>query len=170
MTDQITQLQIREAGHDDAEIVAAIIRAAFAPQAAMIGVTAESHPHYAAFQPPEQVRDWMLRGERVLLAEAGGVAVGTITFGMKDDEPGVGFLKRLAVLPAHRGRMYGDALMARAEADLTSQGAVEVELAIVAEFTRLQSFYERHGYRLVTVKHYAHFPADVGYMRKPAHP
>ena len=62
----------------------------------------------------------------------------------------------LIVLPEHRGKGIGDALIAAAEAEARKLGVAALDLTMAATNDSARRFYERHGFR-----------TDLVTMRKP---
>lgn len=62
----------------------------------------------------------------------------------------------LIVLPEHRGKGIGDALIAAAEAEARKLGVAALDLNMAATNDSARRFYERHGFR-----------TDLVTMRKP---
>ena len=73
---------------------------------------------------------------------------------------------RLGVVPGYRGRGLGVELMVYAENYLTKRGAASIELSIVADFLRLQGFYERLGYVASGARSVENLPFQVMSLEK----
>ena len=76
------------------------------------------------------------------------------------------YMGRLAVLPAHREKGIGSALVNHIIVTARSSGAKRVEIGIVAEQEGLRRWYEGRGFRGVETKHYDHLPFAVLHMRR----
>ena len=94
-----------------------------------------------------------------------GESIATVSYSLFENGD-KGEVKRLAVLPDHRAKDYGAILMEYAEAKLVDLGATEIEVAIVASFTRLGKYYESLGYKPAEVKTFASLPFEVLFLRK----
>ncbi len=162
------KLRFTEATPGDAALVARMVRRAFRPQAAILGVNKVDHPYYAAFQTAARVRQRMAEGGQVVIAWRGEEPVGTLTYMRGRHHPDDGWIERVAVLPEYRRRKYGEALMAHAEKRLRKLGAKKLRLAIVKQFDHLRRFYERQGYRATETKRYPGMPFEVEFMEKKA--
>ncbi len=162
------RLRFSLAGPTDAALVARLVRRAFRPQAALLGLNKADHPYYAAFQTADKVRQRQAEGGQVLIAWLGDQPVGTVTYRRGRQHPDDGWIERLAVLPEHRGRHLGKALMAQAEKRLRKSGAQTLRLAIVKQFDHLRRFYEKQGYRVTETKQHPGVPFEVQYLEKEA--
>lgn len=158
-------LQIVEATETDAEYVADIIQAAFRKQAEILGIQRADYPNYVAFEEPDSVRKRMEKGDKVFLGCRGAEPIATVSCRVSESGRR-GEVKKLAVLPEFRGRGHGEKLMSCAEMKLEELGVEETELAIVASFHRLRTYYEGLGYLAGETKTYPSLPFDVLFLRK----
>ncbi|HEV8245203.1 MAG TPA: GNAT family N-acetyltransferase [Polyangiaceae bacterium] len=108
----------------------------------------------------------MASGAHVALAYLGEEVIGTVSSAFDRVSEESGEIMRLAVLPRYRGNDYGRELMMCAETQLRTAGALVAELSIVAQFRRLQSYYERLGYSAKSLKRVASLPFEVLFMEK----
>jgi ribosomal protein S18 acetylase RimI-like enzyme len=79
----------------------------------------------------------------LLVAEIGGVAVGTVMGGYDGHR---GWVYAVAVRDDHRRQGVGSALMRRIEEALTDRGCLKVNLQVVASNLGAVAFYETLGY------------------------
>jgi ribosomal protein S18 acetylase RimI-like enzyme len=128
---------LREA---DAEAVAAVIRAAFEEYRGRL-----DPPSGALAETAETVREKM-RTAQAVLAFDGPAPVGCA---LLRPEEGRLYVFRLAVLPGHRGRGLGRALLAHAEERARALSLPRVRLGVRAALERQIAFYEALGYRRV---------------------
>ena len=160
-------MEIRKADVSDAKTVSEIIKLSFEKQAHILKMTEQQYPHYVAFENPEAVIGAIEKGETIyLLMELDTNSAGTIRFNVDADDISKGYINRLAVLPKHRKNGYGKALMSFAEDKLKESGVSIVEISIVKQFNKLQSFYESIGYKATRDKKYPFFPFEVRYLEK----
>jgi ribosomal protein S18 acetylase RimI-like enzyme len=68
------------------------------------------------------------------------------------------------VLPPYRNQGYGRALVEHSLAQAGRQGNKRVEIAIIAQHTNLQSWYEQLGFTATHTKSYNHLPFDVTFL------
>lgn len=133
-------VQIRCATIEDAPLIHDIIQAAFAEYDGVIAV-----PPGALAETVEQAAQAIGEGT-ALLAYAGEEAVGTVRYEVRPDYIYVG---RLAVVPTHRRRRVGAALMAHVESLAPALGRSKVHLWTRLSMPSNLAFYERLGYRIV---------------------
>ena len=131
---------LREAGEADAEALAAVIRAAFEEYRGRL-----DPPSGALAETAATVREKM-RTAQAVVALASQVPVGCAFL---RPEEGRLYLFRLAVLPGHRGRGLGRALLAHAEERARALGLPRVRLGVRAALARQIAYYEDLGYRRV---------------------
>ncbi len=148
------------------EIISRIIRESFSAQAEILGITPETCSRFVGFESNEKVEQDIEDGSTAVLASIGPKPIGTIRYKLDSEKPGVGYIRRLAVLPEFRGNDYGEQLVAFAENRLQELGASVVELAIVAQFKKLRIYYERLEYQFKEFKEFETVPFDVLFMRK----
>ena len=91
---------------------------------------------------------------KVFVAEVEGQVVGFVCVWGKvssedlDEEPvEYAFVSDLVVLPAYRGHRLGHELLQKAEEFARSQGAVTLELQVLAKNENALQLYNRHGFR-----------------------
>ena len=131
---------IRRADPSEAEMVAAIVRAAFATVAEEIGI--DIPPLH---ESADDVRATFAAGDVTLVAVIDGIAVGTVR---GDTLPsGDIMVRRLAVLPTHRGHGIAHSLMVALEDAYPD--AQRFELFTGATASGPLKLYESLGYRLM---------------------
>lgn len=134
-------LTLRDAAEDELPAALAVIQAAF-------------EEHRTRLDPPSGVhRETVaslraaLGGGHVLLAELEGAIIGCVLYRAEADHM---YLGRLAVLPAHRRRGVGQALIAEVEARARARGLPRVRLGVRVGLPELRDRYERAGYRVIS--------------------
>lgn len=145
-------MTIRRATGADADTIAAVVRAAFAEH------QGRTHPPMSAHdETAETVRE-KLRTQEILLALAGDTLVGCVTL-----KPEVERLSlfRLAVLPSHRRRGIGRALIAAVETRAVAFGLPRVRLGVRLSLTENRAWYERLGYAPVEYPSHPGFDAPT---------
>jgi ribosomal protein S18 acetylase RimI-like enzyme len=123
---------LRRAQEEDAEVLADI----------HIAAAQDAMPYLPELHTDEETHAWMrdvvLPGSEVYIAEADGRSVGFVALGAE-------VLEHLYVSPAFQGRGVGSALLACAK-ELRPAG---FRLWVFQRNERARRFYERHGLRLV---------------------
>lgn len=111
----------------------------------------------------EKVRAELHKGVVYYLAEVDGRAIGCVALEKADQY--IFYLERLAVLPDARKQGIGEALVRHVFRLAATEEATAVSIAIIAQQTELQRWYEALGFVLVEHKHFAHLPFDVAFMK-----
>jgi ribosomal protein S18 acetylase RimI-like enzyme len=150
-----------------AELVASIIRASYIEQVRLLGISQQEYPNFVGFETVDRVKRALERGERAVLLCKDEKAIGTVRYYIDKQNPSKGYLKRLAVLPEFRGNDYGKTLVQFAEEKLQEQGVKEIEISIVKQFTKLESYYHSLGYRFLRDQTFNSLPFEVRFLTKP---
>ena len=124
--------------------------AAVAPELAMLGEVRSEADSWAARR--ELYEDWLGDPDAfVLIAESQGEPVGYAVVQLRGPEETwatgdrVAVLETLAVLPEHRGRGIGSALVERMHEELRRLGASHFMVSVIASNADAVRFYERLG-------------------------
>ncbi len=129
----MTSVRLREAGADDAPVLARLLREAFEEYRGKLDPPSSAHGKTAEAVLRE------LEGGGAPLAEVEGTPVGCVFFHPRVDHL---YLDRLAVLPSNQGagvaRVLMDAVEARTEGP--------VRLSVRCALTEQQAYYARRGY------------------------
>ena len=149
---------LRPATLDDAELIAALTRAAW------IHKPANSSGHR---ESAKSVRANLLEGEAIIM-ELGGEAIGSVrlypVYQTLDDGSQAGpialEIARLGILPAYRGRGLNTWLMNEAMMMATRRGIEELRLAVRTDEPGLQRLYERQGFFVDSSIVYSHANPD----------
>jgi GNAT superfamily N-acetyltransferase len=132
------RLTLREATRWDAETVYQVTKAAYEEYRGFL-----DPPSGADKESLEAVESALHQGGAVL-ASIDGIAVGAVRYEPRDQSLYVG---RLAVLPSHRRRGIGRALMATAEERARRMGLARIILGVLVQLPQNRAFYESLGYR-----------------------
>ena len=81
-------------------------------------------------------------------------------------QPDVGYLERLALLPAYRGKGYGKALALHALEKARLRGCSLVSIGIIADDARLKAWYAGLGFIEHKRQQLRHLPFEVLFMTK----
>jgi ribosomal protein S18 acetylase RimI-like enzyme len=146
-----------------------VIRAAFQTVADELGLTEANAPTNPAFMTLDRLREARVRGVRMfaLLEEEGAATPTGFVALERSRTPGVLYLTRLAVLPAHRHRGLGRALTDHAFAEARAVRAERISIGIVDEHAVLKRWYLDYGFVVTGTKRFEHLPFTVCFMDKP---
>ncbi|MGE5379447.1 MAG: GNAT family N-acetyltransferase [Methylocystaceae bacterium] len=161
-------LQLQPAAADQhSQLIADLIREAFADQAQLLNLDPSKYPNFVGFETADRTHWRLNHGDTALLAFWQHQLIGTISYQAVTDTPGIGYIKRLAILPAYRGHNYGTLLMQYAEESLFLHGLNRAEISIVAEFNTLHRYYHSLGYLDGNLTAVPSLPFMVQYLYKP---
>jgi len=130
-------------GPDHAEVVRDLMRAAFSEYDAVLTV-----PSSSMWETVEDVAGHIAEGGAVL-ARVGPDTVGSGRYALRDDHVYIG---RLSVLPSHRGRGIGAAMMLAMEQRALTEGRTEARISVRTMLPKNIELYERLGY-IVTARY-----------------
>ena len=156
---------IREVRREEIPECVQVIRRSHQTVADEFGFTRENAPRYVAFATDENRLLWQLEAQHRLmfLDEEEGVIRGYYSLLLKDG--GECELGSLSVLPEHRHRGIGTALLKHAVDTARKQGCSVLRLSIVEENTVLRKWYERNGAVHTGTEKFDFFPFTAGYMK-----
>jgi GNAT superfamily N-acetyltransferase len=155
---------ITEATETEADLLACLIREAFADIAVRFGLTPENAPRHPSNCTPDWVRSAFAKGIRHFLLTTAEGPAGCVALEQANED--VCYLERLAVLPPQQRKGFGEALVNHAVNEARELGASRVELGMVAAQTELREWYERLGFSVTTIVRFEGTLFDVGFMRK----
>ncbi len=156
-------MQIRVATDEDGGLLVDIIRRAFLDVAKRFNLTPENCPTHPSNYTLERIRSDFGKGVTYYLAEVNGQALGCIALERSDQSSF--YLERLAVLPEARGQGIGKTLVQHVLRVAADDGAKAISIAIIAQHADLQRWYETFGFGPMEIKHLAHLPFDVTFMK-----
>jgi predicted N-acetyltransferase YhbS len=149
----MSEIRFRTATLADVIALRALVERAYRGESAKFGWT-----HEADLLKDERTSNADLArtiadpGSRVILAEAGGALIGTVTVsdqGITDQEEARAYLGMLCVDPALQAAGLGRALIAQAEAIARDTfGAQSMEMTVIDKRAELIAWYQRCGYVL----------------------
>jgi N-acetylglutamate synthase-like GNAT family acetyltransferase len=153
---------IRPATDADQELLARLIRDAFATPAERFDLTPENCPRHPSNCTADWIADAMGKGTAYWLLENAGQPTGCVALECADED--IGYLERLAVLPAHRRRGCGRRLVEHVFDEARRQGLRRIEIGVIAEDGELAAWYERLGFRERERRRFEHLPFTVLFM------
>lgn len=143
-----TQLNLREAGVDDTELIASIHTRSWA--SAYRGMLPDAYLDNAL--PLERAKHWQTRMKDiasgagcVLIAESNGEPAGFVCV-EAPDQSGSALIDNLHALPAFRGCGVGSVLLDAAAAWARARGARQMHLSVLEANTAAIGFYESRGW------------------------
>jgi len=157
--------EIKDAGSNEVELLASIIRQAFQDVAERMGLTPENAPTHPSNCTPEWIRGDLAKGLFYYLLEIDCTPCGCVALELAA-EPDVGYMERLALLPAFRGKGYGKALARHALEKARLRGCSLVSIGIIAEDLSLKSWYAHLGFIEQKTLKLRHLPFEVLFMTK----
>jgi N-acetylglutamate synthase-like GNAT family acetyltransferase len=104
----------------------------------------------------------MERGVTYFAIESNGHVAGCVA--LEQANPDVCYLERLAVLPDHRRRGFGKALVEHVLSEAKRLGVNYVSIGIIAEHTELRDWYEKLGFIEGERKEFPDLPFGVTFM------
>ena len=154
--------KIRAARLDDVSPLTQLLRTSFEEVARQFGLTASNAPKHVSNCEESWIREALGKGVSYFVLEAGEECLGCVALERANSE--VCYLERLAVHPEHQGKGLGAALVRHALDEARRQGALRVEIGIVAAHTRLHDWYAKRGFVDTGRKSFPHLPFEVGFM------
>ena len=155
---------IREADVGDSAIIATVVRTAFRASAERFELTHENCPTHPSFCTKEWVEADMKRTVRYYILEIERRIGGCAALEQVHDE--ISFLQKLAVLPNHRRKGYGRALVHHILREAQTQGARVVRVAVITEFATLVKWYKKIGFIEVKSDRVANLPFGVTILER----
>ncbi|HVK94344.1 MAG TPA: GNAT family N-acetyltransferase [Noviherbaspirillum sp.] len=140
-------IRVREAGFDDAQLVADMTRAAWSGK---VVVTSSGHRETAV----RVLQDLQDGGGFILLRDE--EPVGSVRWIPVDSEPSIWEVVRMGVLPACRGEHLSQHLLEAVIHRALASEVTELRLAVRADQARLLDLYAAFGFELAPELEYTH--------------
>jgi N-acetylglutamate synthase-like GNAT family acetyltransferase len=154
--------RIRICTKGDSQILAEAIRKSFQDVAERFGLTQENAPRHPSNCTADWIRKDMERSVTYFAIENKNHVVGCVAYEQANSE--VCYLERLAVLPNHRRRGFGKALVERVVSEAKHLGVNYVTIGIIAEHTELKDWYKGMGFVEGESKRFPDLPFGVTVM------
>jgi len=154
--------KIRICTKEDTQVLAEIIQRSFRDVAERFGLTQENAPSHPSNCTVDWIRKDMERGVTYCAIENKNHIVGCVALERANSE--VWYLERLAVLPDHRRRGFGKALVNHVLSESKLLGVNYVSIGIIAEHTELKNWYKGLGFVEGESKEFPHLPFRVTFM------
>ncbi len=157
-------MTIRPVRTDEGPVVVDLLRRSFATVAERFGLTMENCPKNVAFYTQQRFAEDIDRGMRYYLLEDDTSIYGCVA--LEPAKPETIYLGRLAVLPEHRSRGFGQALVHHICAEAEQMGVRRVEIGLIEEDSQMKDWYRQFGFTPTGTKTFDHLPFVVGFMVK----
>lgn len=153
---------IRDANEADIDTLVVLLRCSFSDVAERFGLTIENCPKFPAFNARKRIEGDFEKGLKFYILEENGRACGCIAFEKAGSE--VCYLERLAVLPEHRNKGFGKALVKHLFDQVGKIGIRRVEIGTISKHTKLKKWYRQFGFVEKGTKKFDHLPFVVAFM------
>ena len=157
-------MTIRVIQENEITTIVNVLRRSFADVAQRFALTLENCGKNPAFCTEQRVSDERAKGAVFHVLEDNGQVCGCVA--LERPQPEVVYLERLGVLPEHRSKGFGRALVHHILAEARAAGATRVEIAIIAEDTPLKNWYQQLGFVQTSTRKFDHLPFVVAFMAK----
>ena len=158
------KMTIRPIRDNEVTTIVDILRRSFADVAQRFALTPENCGKSPAFCTEQRVIDERAKGVTFYVMEDAGHVCGCVA--MERPKPEVVYLERLGILPEHRSKGFGQALVNHIFAEAKAAGAARVEIAVISEDAPLKKWYERFGFVQTWTRKFDHLPFVVAFMAK----
>lgn len=157
-----TDEQIKVASLDDVAILSGLIRISYRDVAQRFDLTPENCPKHPSNCADEWIRNDFDRGVAYYILEHNSLPAGCAALEIPD--PDIGYLERLAVLPANRRKGFGRRLVDHVFHQATDSGIKKISIGIIAAQTDLTRWYRKIGFIEGDTKEFKHLPFLVTFM------
>ena len=155
-------LKIRTCTQEDIGILTETIRKAFRDVAERFGLTPDNAPRHPSHCTNNWIKYDMERGVIYFVLEIENKVVGCVA--CEKASSNVCYLERLAVLPEHRQKGIGKALVNHVLSKAKTLGADCVSIGIIDEHTELKNWYKKIGFVEGETRNFLNLPFLVTFM------
>jgi len=155
-------MKIREASHADLPTIAMLVSESNKDVAVRFGLNAENCPKHPSFCTENWVQADLARGETYFILEDQSEPIGCVAY--ECPRPGLAYLNRLSVLPAHRNKGAGARLVQHIVEHARSLSVQTISIGVIGEHTDLQRWYNKLGFKDEETRRFPHLPFSVKYM------
>ena len=155
---------IRDAAKSDKDVIVALIRDSFRDVAEKFDLTVENCPKFGGFNAKQRVEADFEKGFPYYLLEEDGQACGCVA--LEKAGPEICYLGKLVVLPEHRNKGFGQALVYHVFEQAKKMGIRRVEIALISKHRKLKKWYKKFGFVQNRTKKFDHLPFIVAFMYK----
>jgi diamine N-acetyltransferase len=141
-----------------------VIADSFATVAIEFNLNKDNCPTHPSLVTVKQLKEMNRKGLKLFGLYEDNVQIGFVAVEKKKDK--VYCIEKLAVLPEHRHKGYGGALMEFVRNSVKNLDGKKLSIGIINEHTVLKKWYERKGFQETAVKKFEHLPFTVCFMEK----
>ena len=153
---------IKSADIKDIAALSGLIRDSYRNVAQRFGLTPENCPKHPSNCTDEWIRNDFKRGVSYYLLEHNGRPAGCAA--LEIPEPGLGYLERLAVLPASRRNGFGGRLVDHVLLQAADSAIKKISIGIIAAQAELKAWYQKIGFVETGTREFDHLPFTVRFM------
>jgi len=153
---------IKAATIDDVSILSGLICHSYRDVAQRFGLTPKNCPKHPSNCTDDWIRNDLARGVSYYILEHNGLAAGCAA--LETPDPDLGYLERLAVLPASRRKGFGRILIDHVFSRAQDSGIKKISIGIIAAQTDLKRWYQEIGFIEGATKEFTHLPFRVTFM------
>lgn len=153
---------IRKASIDDKDLLANIISTSNKDVAKKFDLNRENCPKHPSFCTPGWISEDFSRGEIYFILEVDSTPVGCVAY--EQPNKSTSYLNRLAVLPEHRHKGYGEFLVNHHLKYSRRLNIKSVSIGIINKHNKLKQWYKKIGFKEDGLKVFDHLPFDVCFL------
>jgi ribosomal protein S18 acetylase RimI-like enzyme len=153
---------IKTANVADVAILSGLVRDSYRSVAQRFGLTPENCPKHPSNCTDDWIRNDLDRGVSFYILENNGLPAGCLA--LENPEPGLGYLERLAVLPASRRNGFGRRLVDHVLRQAANSAIKKISIGIIAAQTELKIWYQKIGFVETETRDFEHLPFSVTFM------
>jgi len=155
-------IQIIEANPSDVSLLSDLVRKSNQDVALRFNLTLENAPTH----PSNCTDDWIIsdfeKGKKYYILRENLKPCGCVVIEKADDD--IYYLGRLGVLPEHRNKGFGTALVEIVKSEARKNGAKTIQIGIIGENTELKRWYKKRDFIFKEKLHFNHLPFTVYIM------
>ena len=153
---------IKTAGAADVAVLSGLVRDSYRTVAQRFGLTTDNCPKHPSNCTDDWIQSDFKRGVSFYLLEHNGRPAGCAA--LEIPEPGLGYLERLAVLPAKRQNGFGRQLVNHVLHQAAISAVKTISIGIIAGQTELKRWYQKIGFVETDTREFEHLPFSVTFM------
>ena len=146
----------------EVSILSDLIRNSYRDVARRFGLALENCPKHPSNCTDDWIRNDFDRGVSYYLLEHNGLPAGCAA--LERSNPDLGYLERLAVVPADRRKGFGRILVDHVLSRAKDSGLKKISIGIIAAQTDLKRWYQKIGFIEGDTKEFKHLPFLVTFM------